>query len=47
MVNVRSHHGIAYTWIAWPSWAVWRFGQRCPEEIGFRDLEDVQWREAA
>lgn len=46
-VMVRTHHGHAYTEIVWPSWAVWRFGQRCPELIGFRDIEDIQWREAA
>ena len=47
VVWVRSHHGRAHTWILWPSWQVWRFGQRAPEEIGFRDIEDVQWREAS
>jgi len=31
-------------WIGWPSWAVWRFGQRCPEMIGFRPVEDVTHR---
>lgn len=45
MVWVRSHHGAAFTWVAWPSWAVWRFGQRAPEMIGFRDIEHVVWVE--
>jgi len=46
VIAVRTYHPVASQWIFWPSWPVWRFGQRCPELIGFRDIEDVQWRES-
>lgn len=41
---VRSQNGV---WIQWPTWFVWRWGQRFPADIGFRENPDVQWREAA
>lgn len=40
MLVVRSHHGV---WIGWPSWAVWRWAQRFPTDIGFRENADV-WK---
>lgn len=37
-VDVRTDADVV---IRWPSWALWRFAQRCPELIGFRDTADV------
>lgn len=44
VIAVRSMNG---EWIAWPSWFVWRWGQRYPTDIGFRDNADVWHRETA
>lgn len=45
VVWVRTWHALTPQWIGWPSWAVWRFGQRAPEMIGFRVVEDLQHNE--
>ena len=29
-------------WIGWPSWAVWRWAQMFPEDIGYREVEEVR-----
>lgn len=42
-IAVRSQNNV---WIAYPSWFVWKWAQRFPEDIGFRDNPDVQHREA-
>lgn len=44
VIAVRSSHGV---WIAYQNWFVWKWAQRFPEDIGFRDNPDVQWRVAA
>lgn len=28
-------------WILWPDWQTWRFAQRCPEMVGFRDIHHI------
>ena len=28
-------------WILYPNWFTWKLGQRCPELIGFRDLDTI------
>ena len=38
---------LPYQWIGWPNWPTWRWAQQSPGCIGYRDVEDVQWREAA
>lgn len=38
---------LPYQLIGWPSWPVWRWAQRYPEDIGYRDAEEIHWREAA
>lgn len=43
-VWVRTWSPVAEQWIGWASWAIWRFGCRCPELIDFRVVEDVQWK---
>ena len=38
-IMVRQWYG--HPWILYPSWFCWKLGQRCPELIGFRDLDAV------
>lgn len=30
---------VTYEWHGWESWRHWVFAQRCPEHVGYRDLE--------
>ena len=57
MVAVRSWHGAHYTWIDWPplilknglvlAWFWWRWCQKYPEDVEFRDAEYKHHRMAA
>jgi hypothetical protein len=57
MIAVRSWHGGYYTWIDWPklrlanglviTWFWWRWCQKYPEDVEFRDAEYTHHRMAA
>jgi hypothetical protein len=58
MISVRTWHGGGfYTWTQWPplhlangliiAWFWWRWCQRNPEDVEFRDIEETHHRMAA
>jgi hypothetical protein len=58
VITVRTWHGGGYyTWTSWPrlvlqngvviAWFWWRWCQRNPEDVEFRDVEETHHRMAA
>lgn len=47
LIWVRRYYALdlPHETVGWPSWAMWRWAQMYPEDIGYADVEYVSHRE--